>query len=95
MPNETMRGRGTWAIWAGALLMVLSGCATTRGQARALGAQSLACPESEVTITSYHGAQYVVEGCGHSVEVDCQDPRTVDRNEHPEGHSFCQARKPR
>lgn len=81
--------------WGGALLLVLTGCATTRGQAKVLGADALACPESEVTITSYRGAQYVVEGCGHSVEVDCQDPRTVDRNEHPEGHSFCQARKPR
>ena len=75
-------------------VVLLTACATTRGQAKELGASTLACPVSRVTIESYPGAQYVVEGCGHSVEVDCQDPRTVDRNEHPEGHSFCQARKP-
>ena len=83
--------RAAWAL--GALLLSVAGCATTRGQAKDVGAQVLACPE--VTVTSYHGAQYLVEGCGHSVEVDCQDPSTVDRSEHPEGHSFCQARKPK
>lgn len=82
---------GALALFA----LLLGACATTRGQAKELGAFTLACPVSNVTIESYPGAQYVVEGCGHRVEVDCQDPGTVDRSDHPDGHSFCQARKPR
>lgn len=53
------------------------GCATTRAEAKAAGAAAVGCPIGDVHVTSVGAAQYVVEGCGRAVDVDCQDPRTV------------------
>jgi hypothetical protein len=81
------------ALVLSALLLACGG--TTRGQAKNAGAQALGCPIQEVEQQSHGGASYTVTGCGHSVDVDCVDPRTVDRSEHPEGHTFCRAGKVR
>lgn len=79
------------ALAISALSVACSG--TTRGQAKNVGAQALGCPIQEVEQQSHGGASYTVTGCGHSVDVDCVDPRTVDRSVHPEGHTFCRAGK--
>ena len=75
--------------------VLIAGCGTTRGQAKATGAQALGCPLGSVRIESHLGAEYTVFGCGSSVDVDCKDPATVDRSQNPEGHSVCSAKKPR
>ena len=75
--------------------VLIAGCGTTRGQAKALGAQALGCPIKSVTIESHRGVEYTVRGCGGEVDVDCKDPATVDRSQNPEGHSVCRVGKPR
>jgi hypothetical protein len=75
--------------------VLLTGCGTVRGQAKATGAQALGCPTGSVVIESHPGAEYTVSGCGGMVDVDCKDPSTVDRSQNPEGHTVCRANKPR
>jgi len=74
-------------VLVGSLVAACGG--TTRGQAKNAGARALGCPIQEVEQQSHGGASYTVTGCGHSVDVDCVDPRTVDRSQQPEGHTVC------
>lgn len=79
------------------LVATMTACGgTTRGQAKVMGAEAIGCPKGDVTTTSWGAAQYTVRGCGYEAEVDCQDPRTVDRNQPgSEDNVRCTARKPR
>jgi hypothetical protein len=70
-------------------------CATTRGQAREIGAQALGCPDDDVRITSYVADEYLVEGCGRRVEVFCKQPNAMDRSRPTEGQAACRAGAPR